>query len=311
MVTTRTPTENRLILPAREESPALDLCYFEWGQARAGEPSYLLSHATGFHARCWDQVIGYLPAGSHVIAPDMRGHGRSANTPPYHWHTFGDDLVALIDALDLHELIAGGHSMGGYATLRAAAARIDRIQRLLLVDPVVMAPEVYADAANRTPPDPEDNPVARRRARFDDWQAMHARFAEREPFSLWDPQVFEDYCRWGVLPDPEGGVTLACPPLVEATIYSGNTSDGVAHLLPRITRPVTVLRARQSAPDAEQIDFSRSPTWPGLAAALPDGHDLFLPELTHFIIMQAPALTARCLTEWISDRAPVEALLPA
>ena len=29
-----------------------DLCWFEWGEPKAGETSLLLAHATGFHARC-------------------------------------------------------------------------------------------------------------------------------------------------------------------------------------------------------------------------------------------------------------------
>ena len=39
-----------------------DICYFEWGVAGGG-PSILLLHATGFHARCWDQVVAAFPAG--------------------------------------------------------------------------------------------------------------------------------------------------------------------------------------------------------------------------------------------------------
>ena len=34
----------------------VSLTYFEWGRGSAGDP-ILLAHATGFHARCWDQVV--------------------------------------------------------------------------------------------------------------------------------------------------------------------------------------------------------------------------------------------------------------
>jgi pimeloyl-ACP methyl ester carboxylesterase len=45
------------------------------------------------------------------------------------------------------------------------------------------------------------------------------------------------------------------------------------------------------------MDFSKSPTWPGLAAALPRGRDVFLPDHTHFIPMEDPALVARFIID--------------
>ena len=60
----------------RQRTPQGEICWFEWGERGEGA-SLLLLHATGFHARVWDQVVAALPAGTHVIAPDHRGHGRS------------------------------------------------------------------------------------------------------------------------------------------------------------------------------------------------------------------------------------------
>jgi hypothetical protein len=42
-------------------------------------------------------------------------------------------------------------------------------------------------------------------------------------------------------------------------------------------------------------DLSTSPTWPDLAAALPDCEEMFLPDLNHFIPMQNPALVAETI----------------
>jgi pimeloyl-ACP methyl ester carboxylesterase len=71
------------------------LCYFEWGTPAADAPTILLVHATGFHARCWDQTIKHLQ-GRHVIAVDMRNHGRSTNTTGVGWEVYGDDLKAFV-----------------------------------------------------------------------------------------------------------------------------------------------------------------------------------------------------------------------
>jgi hypothetical protein len=40
------------------------------------------------------------------------------------------------------------------------------------------------------------------------------------------------------------------------------------------------------------MDFTASPTWPGLAREFRRGTDVQLPDLTHFMPMQAPALIA-------------------
>jgi lipase len=276
----------------------VDLCYFEWG-ARGG-PTLLLAHATGFHARVWDRVIAALPApwrDAHVVALETRGHGRSAKQGPYDWLTCASDLVAVIDALDLRELTIAGHSMGGHLAVIAAAERRERVERLVLIDPVIPPPP--AEVRDGPMMDPAQHPVARRRNAWDGWQQMVAHFADRAPYSLWVPEVLADYCRHGLLPNAEGpGFVLACPPLVEGSFYSHSPfrSAHVYRRLADVTQPALVVRGHRPTEGVRApMDFSKSPTWPGLADALPRGSDLYLEHLTHFIPMQAPELTARLI----------------
>ncbi len=278
------PSEHRLTVNG------VSLCYFEWGHAQ--DTDLLLVHATGFHARCWDQVVARLAPGFHVIALDMRGHGRSERAGSYDWDSFGCDLVSLVDALGLADCVAVGHSMGGHSLLQLAAARNDRMRRLLLLDPVVFEPEAYQDDRYRGFASPAEHPVARRRSHWSDWQTMRASLADKGSFSLWDPAIFDDYCRYGCLPTADG-VELACPPLVEASVYLGNTGTNIFTQLDSVLAPCSVLRAPPRIPGhGPEMDFSKSPTWPGLAARLPNGHDVLLSDLTHFIPMQAPARVA-------------------
>jgi len=44
------------------------------------------------------------------------------------------------------------------------------------------------------------------------------------------------------------------------------------------------------------MDFSKSPTWPQLADGFPAGRDVYLPELSHFMPMQAPELVANYIS---------------
>lgn len=277
----------------------ISLCYFEWGQEAAHQPTILLVHATGFHARCFDAVIALLP-GFHIIALDMRGHGRSDKSPPIEWAQFGLDLAGFVRSLSLSNLVAAGHSMGGHSLVQAAAAEQHRFRSLVLVDPVILAPEAYAVVpAWRSA---AEHPVARRKHTFASPAEFRKNLEGRGSFALWEPRVLRDYCDFGVLPRADGaGYELACPPLVEATIYLGSTSHNILSLPPGINLPVTVLRALERGDTQVAVDFSKSPTWPGLAALFPKGEDVYLPHLSHFIPMQAPGVLARYLQDHVSQ----------
>ncbi|MEX2326287.1 MAG: alpha/beta hydrolase [Pseudomonadales bacterium] len=268
----------------------VNLCWFEWGRDHRDRGTILLVHATGFHARCWDATVAHL-RGQHVIAVDMRGHGRSDKTPPYTWDIFGQDLAALVREMELKCIVGVGHSMGGHSLTQAAAAEPSRFDHLVLVDPVILSPLAYAAFAGAG--NPQDHPVSRRRSQFDSVEAMVDNLAGRGGFALWEPAVLKDYCRYGLLPNPDGpGLILACPPLVEAAVYAGSAGTNILDLVEQVAIPVTILRAPPRDPDHPVMDFSKSPTWPELADHFQKGTDVYLPELTHFIPMQAPRLVA-------------------
>lgn len=271
------------------------LCWFEWGSEHRHEGSVLLVHATGFHGRCWDETIKHLD-GRHVISVDMRGHGRSDKTGPYDWDVFGQDLTEFVRTLDLNNIVGAGHSMGGHSLVQAAAAEQSRFDKLVLVDPVILPPEAYARVQalhDAWLSETGEHPVARRRNRFDDVKAMFDNFVGRGSFASWQDAVLYDYCKYGLLPAPEGqGHVLACPPEVEASIYMGSSGKDIYDQIASITVPTVILRARPRDAEREEMDFSKSPTWEHLAEQFENGRDVFLPEMTHFIPMEDPALVA-------------------
>ncbi len=290
----RSPTERRVRIAA-EDADAVDLCVWEWEGA---SPSVLLVHATGFHARCWDAVIEQLP-GVHCLAVDLRGHGRSSKCGPYGWSRFGDDITELARSCGLRGWLGVGHSLGGHVVTQVAAARPESFTSLLLIDPVILPPEVYSDLPPEFTPD-QAHFTARRRRYFESPKAMFQRFEARMPYSEWRPEVLRAYCEYGLEASPEGApaaYTLACPPEVEAEIYSRSPFYSIYHLLPKVTHPVHVVRARCSPKLSTTTDFSSSPTWPELAAHFPRGRDTHVPELSHFIPMQSPERTAVWIRE--------------
>ena len=269
----------------------INFTYYEWGD-RAGD-DVLFVHATGFHARCWDATIRELGSAFHCLALDMRGHGRSDNVGPYEWSTFGADVVAFAEAMELLSSIGVGHSMGGHSLTQAAAQRPERFQALVLVDPVIMPPEAYVNWERDRPfADASEHPVARRRNEWSSAAEMFNRFRSRHPFNLWREDVLHDYCEYGIVPT-NNGFELGCPPVVEASIYMGSASCQIAEAIKAVQHPVSVMRAFRAEGERAEMDFSQSPTWPELADAFEDGHDIHLPDLTHFIPMQRPDLVAK------------------
>ena len=285
------------------EINGVQLSYFEW--LGTSEKVVLLCHATGFHARCWDAVIRYLPPDVRVLALEHRGHGRSEKCGPYAWQQFGDDLLEFINVLDLQRVIGVGHSMGGFTSLYAASFNLQRFEQLLLLDPVIMSSDFYVDqtSANRYR-NVEDHPISRRVNHWGSAQAMFEKFAARYPFSLWREDVLQDYCQHGLeqiatKARSGDGFQLCCPPRVEAAIYMANAGFNPHLLFDKLKLPVTVLRAETKPENSTQLDFSKSPTWPALANHLPNAHDIYLPFLSHFLPMQDPFLIATHINQMI------------
>ena len=284
---------------------------FEW--EGEGDP-ILLCHATGFHARVWDEAVRAMP-GRRVIALDLRGHGRSDNpTPPINWRLITDDVVSLVDDLDLKNVVIVGHSRGGYTAAEVVLTRPERFAALILVDPALISREqrkarsVAAAAAApaaapgaEAPKRPNFDHIARRRNEWASPDEMVERFASRFPFETWKPQVLRDYATYGLLPAPNGeGFVLACPPEVEAGIYAGGGNKERGDIYPSLKEikiPVRVLRARPAVPGEHAPQFTRSTVTGELAAQFEHGTDVMLPDLNHFIVMQAPNLTARHIIE--------------
>lgn len=69
-----------------------------------------------------------------VIAVEMQGHGRTADTDrPMTLETMGDDIAALLDSLTIPQADVVGHSFGGASALRAAIQHPDRVRRLVVI----------------------------------------------------------------------------------------------------------------------------------------------------------------------------------
>ncbi len=95
-------------------------------------------HGLTRNSRDFEVVAPRIAAlGRRVVAPDMRGRGRSANDPdPAHYvpTVYAQDVIALMDKLEMPQAVFLGTSMGGIITMVIATIAPQRIAASILND---------------------------------------------------------------------------------------------------------------------------------------------------------------------------------
>jgi pimeloyl-ACP methyl ester carboxylesterase len=112
-----------------------------YGEHGRGPRATVLLPGLLFSQRMQEPLAQALAArGNRVITMDPLGHGRS-DRPRDMWRysmtSFGAQLVALLDHLELEQAVLGGASLGANVTLEAAAAAPERVRGMLLEMPVL------------------------------------------------------------------------------------------------------------------------------------------------------------------------------
>lgn len=117
-------------------------------------PAVLAIHGVTGHGARWRRFADTELPDARVLAPDLRGHGRSPWTPPWHLEQHVADLVSVLERHAVHAeapALVIGHSLGGALACRLATARPDLVRAVLLLDPAQgLAPELCATIADQT-----------------------------------------------------------------------------------------------------------------------------------------------------------------
>jgi pimeloyl-ACP methyl ester carboxylesterase len=106
-------------------------------------PALLLLHGLGCDHTTWHPVLAALSRHYTVIAPDLLGHGRSAKPrADYSLGGYANGMRDLLTVLGIDRVTVVGHSFGGGVAMQFAYQFPERTERMVLVAPGGLGPEV-------------------------------------------------------------------------------------------------------------------------------------------------------------------------
>ena len=123
-------------------------------EAGTGPPLVLL-HGIGSNARSWREQLAGLGGLRAIVAWDAPGYGDSTPVarPRPAAADYADRLARFLDGLGLDRIVLLGHSLGALVAGAFAAARPDRVERLILANAALGH---RADPAAPLPPPAQD-----------------------------------------------------------------------------------------------------------------------------------------------------------
>jgi pimeloyl-ACP methyl ester carboxylesterase len=269
-----------------------EIAYLDYGPADR-TPDLVFVHANGFNARAYRTILAPLAGELRILAIDQRGHGATSlatDRPRTSWLDLKDDLLAFLDAMQIERVALAGHSMGGTASLLAAAEAPARVRALALLDPVIRSPGPNSPVSREAMmASPMIAGATRRRRSFPNRAAAVLGYHGRGAFRTWTDAQLADYVAAGFHDLPDGTVELACTPEWEVSNYVNQDHDSWGAFARSIC-PIHILRAETDSPGridghTEELTASgriRIDTIPGT---------------THFLPMERPEQVREAIRE--------------
>lgn len=281
-----------------ESSDGVQVAVHEFGGT--GRP-LLWSHATGFHAHCYEPIARRLSGEFTSFGLDHRGHGMTARPDDWQvdWYKYGDDARVAAEAIAPDGgLVAFGHSMGGASLVMAAHANPGLFETLVVFEPIIFP---TADVGSAGEPSPMVAAARNRRDTFDSYEAAITNYASKPPMQFFDSDVLGEYVEHGFAPigqrnDPtsdsiqgDSRIELRCAPEHEARTFETGGTYGFWDLLPEVETRIIVVSG--------EVDEERSPAGiaAGIAERLPNASYIELAGGNHLTPFISPDEIAQLL----------------
>jgi pimeloyl-ACP methyl ester carboxylesterase len=190
-----------------------------------------------------------------VLAPDLRGRGRSAQLPTHsRFDAHVDDLLAVLDQLGVERALVAGHSMGAFVAARLAADHPRRTSGLVLVDGGLPLPSPSDDA------DPDEvleetlgPALARLRLTFDSAEHYVQFWREHPAFAgAWNEDM-DAYVRADLAGEPGAMRSVTSEAAVRVDGLALLLDEETRTAIERVQAPVQLLRAPRGLLDDERV----------------------------------------------------------
>jgi lipase len=189
----------------------MQLHLHEWGDREA--PVIVCLHGVSAHGRRYRKLAEERLADRHrVLAPDLRGHGRSGYEPPWSIETQLGDIIETLGDTEPRAWI--GHSYGARLILELCAREPERVPLAVLLDPAIqILPHVGLDFAQDAACD---------HSFADADEAIAARLASGAPTPR---EYLEEEAREHLEPSPDGRLRWRFCRSAVVTAYGELCSD--------------------------------------------------------------------------------------
>jgi pimeloyl-ACP methyl ester carboxylesterase len=237
----------------------------------AGTPStLLLLHGLAGHSGEWDATACLLTGRHRVVAVDQRGQGASERRPrDMSRSAYVEDVVAVIQELELDDVVLVGQSLGGHTAMLTAATHPELVRALVMVEA----------GPGTAEPDP------REKVRIGEWLASW-------PVPFPSPAVAAGFfgggpvgAGWAAgLEEREDGWWPRFEPALMADSLTELTQRSFRHEWEQVACPTLVVLAESGIIPSEEV-YAMTRTRPGtVMVQVPGaGHDLHLeaPDMLH------------------------------
>ncbi|WP_036801169.1 type I polyketide synthase [Pleurocapsa sp. PCC 7319] len=278
----------------------LRICLCTWGPEEG--PIVLCLHGILEQGAAWSEVaIRLAQKGYRVIAPDLRGHGRSDRvdkSSSYNLIDFLGDIDAIVENLAGKAFILVGHSLGSVLGAIFATIRPQRIKNIVLVETILPTASEEEDPTTTLTNQlnyiaaPPEHPV------FPDVEAAAERLRQATPaisksLAMLLAERITEPC--------QGGVRWRWEPLLRTR--AGISLNGIGrsrylNLLKKITVPITLVYGDKSNFNrAEDLNKQQEAMPNATKVVVSGGHNLPLeaPSALAKIISGAVALTNKLI----------------
>lgn len=256
-------------------------------------PDLLLLHATGFLPWLWHPIARSLGDSYNIVAPYFCDH-RSAEPEDggLGWDLLAEDLYKFCSGLKLKSPFVTGHSMGGTIITLCAAHHQIMPAGMILIEPIYL-PEISYTMKITVEQHPLAAKSINRRSSWNSRDEALSYLKNRKLFSKWNEEMLDLYMKYGMVSGDGGGLTLACSPRKEASLFMGGNARNPWPLLPEVKCPVLIIEGGTSD-NKLFIDLKKA------ASLFPSAEYYEVKDAGHLIPMEQPGTITELIKKFCS-----------